>query len=146
MMVDDIFNFFAEHELLLSCLGGISFLMFVGSLIAVPLVVVRLPEDYFSREHKLARDWPWYLFLPLMILKNAFGVLFFLSGLAMLVLPGQGLLTLFIALVMLDFPRKHILVHRILGYRRFFRVMNRLRDRFGKPELKPPPVQGAEGR
>lgn len=111
--------------------------MFVGSLIAIPLVVVRLPVDYLHREHKLARDWPGYLFLPLMVLKNIFGILFILSGLAMLVLPGQGLLTLFIGLVLLDFPRKQSLVHRILGNRRVFRVINRLRAKFEKPALEP---------
>jgi hypothetical protein len=81
-----------------------------------------------------------------MVLKNALGVLFLLSGLAMLILPGQGLLTLFIGLVLVDFPRKRILVRRILGYRRILRVINRLRAKFGKPELEPPPAQAAKGR
>ena len=146
MIVNDISNFFADHEMLLSWLAGASLLMFVGSLIAVPLVVVQLPKDYFSRGHKLIREWPRCLSLPFMVLKNALGVLFFLSGLAMLILPGQGLLILFIGLVMLDFPRKRILVRRILGYRRFLRVINRMRARFGKPELEPPPAQSAKGR
>jgi len=146
MIVDDISNFFADHEILLSWLGGASLLMFVGSLIAVPLVILRLPKDYLRREHKLVREWPWCLPLLFMVLKNALGVLFFLSGLAMLILPGQGLLTMFIGLVMLDFPRKQILVRRILGYRRFLRVINRLRVRFGKPELEPPPAHAAKGR
>jgi hypothetical protein len=140
MMTADILRFFGDHSVLLGWLGGASLLMFVGSLIAVPLVVVRLPEDYLHRERKLVRTWPRYLSLPLMALKNAFGVLFLLSGLAMLVLPGQGLLTLVIGLMLIDFPRKRILVHRILGYRRIWRGINRLRARFGKPELEPPPA------
>jgi hypothetical protein len=129
-----------------SFLGGASLLMFVGSLIAVPLVVVRLPKDYLRREHKLVRNWPRHLSLPFMVLKNALGVLFLLSGLAMLILPGQGLLTIFIGLVLLDFPRKRVLVRRILGYRRILRVINRLRAKFDKPELEPPPAQAAKGR
>jgi hypothetical protein len=80
-----------------------------------------------------------------MVLKNALGVLFFLSGMAMLILPGQGLLTIFIGLVLLDFPRKRVLVHRILGYQRILRVINQLRARFGKPELEPPPAQAVKG-
>jgi hypothetical protein len=135
-----------NHPVLLSLLGGASLLMFVGSLIAVPLVIVRLPKDYLRREHKLIRDWPRHLSLPFMVLKNALGVVFFLSGLAMLILPGQGLLTLFIGLVLLDFPRKRVLVRRILGYRRILRVINRLRARFGKPKLEPPPAQAVKGR
>jgi hypothetical protein len=132
--------------MLLSLLGGVSLLMFVGSLIAVPLVLFQLPKDYLHREHKLVQEWPRCLSFPFMVLKNAFGVLFFLSGLAMLILPGQGLLTMFIGLVMLDFPRKQLLVRRILGYRRFLRVINRLRTRFGKPALDPPTTQADKGR
>ena len=135
-MVGDILSFFRDHAVLLSWLGGASFLMFIGSLIGVPLVVVRLPEDYLHREDKLARDWPRYLFLPFMVVKNTIGILFFLCGIAMLFLPGQGLLTMFIGLVMLDFPRKQILVRRILGSPRILRVINRLRAKFGKQDIK----------
>jgi hypothetical protein len=141
IMARNIADLFGDHAVLLSLLGGASLLMFVGSLIAVPLVIVRLPKDYLRREHKLVRNWPRHLFLPFMILKNALGVLFLLSGLAMLILPGQGLLTLFIGLVLLDFPRKRILIRRILGYKRILRVINRLRARFGKPDLEPPPLR-----
>ena len=141
-----IANLFENHQVLLSLLGGASLLMFVGSLIAVPLVIVRLPKDYMRREYKLVRDWPRHLSLPFMVLKNALGILFFLSGLAMLILPGQGLLTIFIGLVLLDFPRKRVLVRHILGYRRILRVINRLRARFGKPALEPPPAQAVKGR
>jgi hypothetical protein len=145
-VVSDILSFFRDHTVLLSWLGGASLLMLVGSLIGVPLVVVRLPEDYLHREHKLVRDWPRYLFLPFMVIKNTTGILFFLSGLAMLFLPGQGLLTMFIGLVLLDFPRKQLLIRRILGYRRVLRVINRLRTRFGKPALGPPPVQSGKDK
>ncbi|MGD9161886.1 MAG: hypothetical protein PVG39_25975 [Desulfobacteraceae bacterium] len=43
---------------------------------------------------------------------------------------------MFIGLVMLDFPRKQILVRRILGYWRILRAINRLRAKFGKPDIK----------
>ena len=145
-MVGDISSFFGDHTALVGWLGGASLLMFVGSLIVVPLVVVRLPKDYLHREHKLVRAWPRYLSLPFMILKNGLGVLFLLSGLAMLVLPGQGLLTLFIGLVLVDFPRKRNLILRILGNRRIFGMINRLRAKSGKAELEPPPTQAAKGR
>jgi hypothetical protein len=144
IVVGDILSFFRDHTVLVSWLGGASLLMFVGSLIGVPMLVVQLPEDYLHREHKLARDWPLYLFLPFMVIKNTLGILFFLSGLAMLFLPGQGLLTMFIGLVLLDFPRKQILVRRILGNRRILRVINRLRARFGKPLLEPLPAQSGK--
>jgi len=136
--LNDITSLFGDHVVLFSFLGAASLLMFVGSLIAVPLVIVRLPEDYLRREHKLVQKWPRHISVAFLVLKNALGVLFLLSGLAMLILPGQGLLTLFIGLTLLDFPRKRILIRRILGHRRILRVINRLRMRFGKPQLEPP--------
>jgi len=129
---------FADHGVLLSWLGGLSLLMFVGSVIMVPMVIVRIPVDYLRRNHKLLRDWPLHLSVPFLILKNALGVVFLLSGLAMLILPGQGLLTLLIGLAMIDFPRKHILIRRLLGHKRVFPVINRLRARFGRHTLEPP--------
>lgn len=135
---------FADHGALLSWLGGLSLLMFVGSLIAVPMVIVRLPEDYLRRNHKLLRDWPLHLSVPFLILKNGLGVVFLLSGLAMLILPGQGLLTLFIGFAMVDFPRKHILIRRLLGHRRIFPIINRLRARLGKPKLEAPRAEATE--
>ncbi|HDR47017.1 MAG TPA: hypothetical protein ENN94_04875 [Geoalkalibacter subterraneus] len=135
---NNITGLFEGREFLIGGLGGLSLLMFVGSLIAVPLVIVRLPEDYIRREHKLVRKWPRHIWVPFLILKNGLGVLFLLSGLSMLILPGQGLLTLFIGLVLLDFPRKRILIHRILGCRPIYGAINSLRARFGKPKLEPP--------
>jgi hypothetical protein len=135
---NNITGLFEGHVVLLSWLGGLSLLIFFGSLIAVPLVTVRLPEDYLRREYKLVRNWPLHLSVPFLVLKNGLGILFLLSGLAMLILPGQGLLTLITGLVMLDFPRKQILIRRILGHRRIFPVINRLRARLGKPKLEAP--------
>jgi hypothetical protein len=146
MMASVISGLFEEHAVLLSWVGVASLLMFAGSLIAVPLVIVRLPKDYLRRDRKRVRDWPRHLLLPFLVLKNALGVLLVLSGLAMLILPGQGLLTLFIGLVLLDFPRKRALVRRTLGYGRVFRVINRLRAKLGKPALEPPPAKTARGR
>lgn len=131
-------DLFADHGVLLSWLGGLSLLMFVGSLIAVPMVMVRLPEDYLRRNHKLLQDWPLHLSVPFLIFKNSLGVVFLLSGLAMLILPGQGLLTLLIGLALVDFPRKHLLIRRLLGHKRIFPIINRLRARLGRPKLEPP--------
>jgi len=126
------------REVLLAVLGGLSLLTFAGSLIVVPLVLVRLPEDYLRQEDKMTQHWPKPVAVAFLTFKNALGGLFLLGGTAMLVLPGQGLLTIFVGLLLLDFPRKRFLIHRTLGSRRIFHNINRLRARFGKPKLKPP--------
>ena len=107
--MNEFFDWIREHHVLLSCLFGASVLMFVGSLIAVPWLVVHIPADYFLRRRRLLDRWqPRHarLRVVLLIAKNAIGVVLLLAGAAMLILPGQGLLTILAGLMVLDFPGK----------------------------------------
>src|SRR5438445_9959440 len=70
--------------------------------------MVRLPPHYFDERHP--RLWlndrhPVLRGLGFSI-KNLLGVLFVLAGIAMLVLPGQGLLTMLIGLSFFGFSRQ----------------------------------------
>lgn len=123
------------HEALLWWSGVASLVMFVGSLIAVPIFVVRLPEDYFSHEHdpELRAFGANALMRGLwVVLKNVLGFIFLLIGILMLVLPGQGLLTMMAGLLLMDFPGKRRAVHWLLHRGSILRVMNWLRQRADK--------------
>lgn len=72
--------------------------------------------------------------------KNALGALLLVLGAAMLVLPGQGLLTILVGLLLIDFPGKYRLERRLLGGPRVLRAINALRERWKKPPLEIPPV------
>jgi hypothetical protein len=113
----------------------ISAIAFVGTLVAIPFVLVRLPEDYF--DVRVPRTWMEGRHPALRIvsraLKNIVGVVFVLAGLSMLVLPGQGVLTILIGVSLLDFPGKQKLEARIVGHPRVLRTVNSLRAKFGKP-------------
>ena len=113
----------------------ISAIAFVGTLVAIPFVLVRLPEDYF--DVRVPRTWmdghhP-VLRIASRALKNIVGIVFVLAGLSMLVLPGQGVLTILIGLSLLDFPGKQRLEARIISHPRVLRTVNSLREKFGKP-------------
>jgi hypothetical protein len=69
--------------------------------------------------------------LALLLLKNCCGGFLFLAGLAMLVLPGQGLLTMLMGLMLIDFPKKHRLKRRVVAWPPLFRVLNKLREKRG---------------
>ncbi len=66
------------------------------------------------------------------------GLVLVLAGLAMLVLPGQGLLTLVIGLGLLNFPGKSSLIRRLLGQNKVLGTINRLRARVKKEPLAAP--------
>ena len=88
-------------------LGLASVVMFVGSLLAMPVLLGQIPADYFlpermadaDRKHPLLR---WMLFG----LKNLLGTVLLLAGVVMLFTPGQGVLTILVGLFLLDFPGK----------------------------------------
>ncbi len=110
---------------------------FVGTLVAIPFILVRLPADYF--DVRVPRAWmrdhhPVLRFIG-HIVKNAVGVVFVLAGFAMLFLPGQGILTMIIGISMLDFPGKRRLEAKLVGQPAVLHAINSMRGRFGKPPL-----------
>ena len=103
-MLDRLVNWAETNQALLWWVGSASALALVVTLIAVVVIVIRMPPDYFAdRGHHrmtLFRSHP-ALALAVSIARNTLGVVFLAAGIAMLVLPGQGLLTIFVALVAL---------------------------------------------
>ena len=115
----------------------VSAIVFAGSLIAIPFILVRLPADYF--DVRVPRTWMKgsnpTLRMIMLVIRNVAGTLFVLAGLSMLLLPGQGLLTILIGISLMHFPGKRRLEAKIIGQRTLFRGVNALRAKFGKPEF-----------
>jgi hypothetical protein len=115
---------------------------FLVTLAVTGFVLVRIPADYFARERRIRRPeggWSVGAILGLAA-KNLLGVILVVLGVALSVpgVPGQGLLTILIGLFLVDFPGKFKLQRRIVRQRAVRTVINRLRRRFGRPELDPP--------
>ncbi|ULA62400.1 MAG: hypothetical protein LZF86_10262 [Nitrospira sp.] len=114
-----------------------SLIGFIGTLIAIPFIMVRLPADYF--DIRVPRYWmqdrqPVLRWVGL-IVKNAVGAIFLLAGFAMLFLPGQGILTMLIGISLLDFPGKRTLEAKIVGQPTVLQALNAMRAKFDKPPL-----------
>lgn len=86
-----------------------SVFMFVASAVAVPILVARMRADYFmpcrDRAEAFADRHPVIRWTGL-ILKNLAGFILAVIGLVMFVTPGQGILTLFMGILLIDFPGK----------------------------------------
>lgn len=141
MSLESLTGWIQSHAQLWQYLGTISLIMLVVTLVALPIIVVKLPEDYFSREERnparRARKHPLF-WGALSILKNLLGLLLILAGLAMLVLPGQGLLTILIGLTISNFPGKYTLERHIAGLPAIERALNKIRRSAGKPPFLMP--------
>lgn len=142
MSLESLRDWLLDPTVLWTISGG-TLALAAASLAAVPLLVLRLPTDYFvtPRPTLAARLRRASLVGKALILaKNLLGLVLALLGVAMLVLPGQGLLTLLLALVLLDLPRKHVFERRLVAREGVRRALDRLRRRFDKaPFLHPPP-------
>ena len=130
---------FQQHAGLIGWLTAASAAMLIGSAIVVPWIVVRIPSDFFAEDRRptsrFAFEHP-ILRLSFFVVRNVVGVLLLLAGIAMLLLPGQGLLTLVVALVVLDFPGKHQLERRIVRIKPLLNSINWLREKADVPPLR----------
>jgi hypothetical protein len=127
-----------DHELALGWLAAVSAIVFIATLVAVPLLLVRVPHDYYARgsDHPRAaiKINPLARAI-LMVGKNTLGCVLVVVGIAMLVLPGQGILAILAGIALADFPGKHRLERWIVSQPVVLRSVNWLRRRRGRPPL-----------
>lgn len=119
-------------------LGMVSLFMVVASLVVTPMILVRLPKDYFQRQkpHLLDRIRSESAGRGcLLVLKNLAAAALFIAGVLMLFLPGQGLLTMLIGMILMDFPGKMALERRVLSMPKVLDTVNWLRKRRGHEPL-----------
>ncbi|QOJ23350.1 MAG: hypothetical protein HRU78_06520 [Gammaproteobacteria bacterium] len=129
-----------QHWIPIDVLVGltvVSIISFIGSLIAIPWILIRLPDDYF--DVRVPRHWmkDHHPVLRIVghIIKNVIGVVFLVVGFLMLFLPGQGLLTMLIGVSFLDFPHKRKLEARIVGQPAVLNAINAMRRKFNRLPL-----------
>ena len=127
-----------SNERLLTVLLAVSVLTFLVSLISLPFLVARIPEDYFLSERR--RPSPWKTEAPLIRLliligKNLLGYILLAGGILMLFIPGQGVLTIAAGLVLTDYPGKFRIERKLVSQPAVFNGLNWLRKKAKKPPL-----------
>lgn len=115
---------------------GTSVALFGLGILLVPIVIAQLPADHFVRVRpSVAESSHPVVRVTLRVLKNLLGAFLVLIGIAMLVLPGQGVLTILIGLTLVDFPGKRRFQRRLLRLPGVFRVVSAIRRRAKRPPL-----------
>jgi hypothetical protein len=122
----------------------IGVLIFLGTffinLAIVSFILVKLPADHFTKGRK-TKFWSGpnpSLHAAKVIGKNILGFLLVALGVVLSLpgVPGQGLLTVLLGIMLLDFPGRHRLERKLLSRPGIVNTINRLRKRFGKPPLE----------
>ncbi|MEZ5426637.1 MAG: hypothetical protein R2747_10255 [Pyrinomonadaceae bacterium] len=134
-------DFWASLTLGRVLLGIGTFLIsFTVSALAVGIVMVKIPANYFSSHYQ--QDFlpgkPWLVRWSAVIIKNIFGFFLILLGIILSLpgVPGQGVLTILLGLIMLDIPGKRPLEARIIKRPAVLSAVNKLRARYDKPPLE----------
>ncbi len=116
----------------------VSVLAFLLGVMVTPLVLIRLPPDYFVRRESAPPPSLTVGRVLALAARNLLGGVLILLGLAMLVLPGQGLITVLVGVLVLDFPGKRAWQRKLVARPGVLRVINRLRARAGRAALEMP--------
>lgn len=98
--------------------------------LAVTRWVATLPADWFVRPRRHAGA-----------ARQLVGAALVVAGVAMLVLPGPGLLVLLVGVGTLQFPGKHDLLMSVLSRPTVRSSFDQLRARFGQPPLALEPAR-----
>jgi hypothetical protein len=138
---EKIISWSSMNSDLLFLLGSLSIFILIISVFMMVLIISFLPEDYFKSENRnlissIQNSRYPLLKLLVLITKNFFGVLLLLSGILMLVLPGQGILTIITGLVFMDYPGKYKFERKLLRQKGVINSINWIRSRLSKPSLK----------
>jgi len=137
--INSLILWFSDHPGVLIGLGASSILIFIISILGISWFVAQIPEDYFLSSKRKPSKWQEQkpiLRLAVLFGKNIIGVSLIIGGLLMLVLPGQGLLTILTGLLLINYPGKYKLEQKLVAIPSVFRALNWIRVKANKPPLK----------
>lgn len=131
-------TFINNHETLFFWLTLTGVVGFIGSLVVIPWVLVKIPPDYFLAEKRRKCPWghcPQVMRWIVIVIKNIVGFMLILSGIIMLFTPGQGVLTIIGGIILMDFPHKYKLMRRIIKNTKILKLINALRAKANREPL-----------
>lgn len=136
-LLTEAFAFFTTRGVIL---GIVLFTVtFSGSMAVISFILVKVPATYFQESHP--RDFWVERHVAIrwagVIAKNLLGTVLVLLGILMSIpgVPGQGILTILLGVMLLDFPGKRRLEHKLVSRPMILNKINRLRHKFSKPPL-----------
>jgi hypothetical protein len=135
--IESITEFVTNYKTYILWLATISLFVFIFSLVSIKWLVALIPTDYFVKKN-ISKSKKSYSLLWLMsiIVKNIIGYTLILGGILMLVLPGQGLFTILMGLILSNYPGKYTIEKRIISIPRILKTINWLRKKSNKPRLE----------
>ena len=115
----------------------VSLTLFIISILSIRWLVLLIPENYFKeKKSSFLKEKYFFYWIAFKFIKNSLGYLLIIGGILMLVLPGQGILTIFIGMVLSDYPGKYYIEKKIIQSSIILKTINSIRKKSGKKSLK----------
>ncbi len=133
----EAFSYFLQNNQIFLYISGLSTIFFLLSLLGLSWLISIIPHNYFvdKKRVSLIKMKNPLMWLPIIIIKNSIGLVLILFGILMLILPGQGVLTIITGLIFLDYPGKFRFERSLVRNKLILNSMNWIRRKLDKPDL-----------
>ena len=131
-MLDFITQATADYHQYFFWMGIVSFVVFIASLLLTPLLLGKIPQDYFihTNQHKVEIEHLGHLII--VVIRTLIGFVLLIAGIIMLVTPGQGIISILLGLFLMEFPGKRKLELKLINHEPTFKALNWLRGKANK--------------
>ena len=133
----EAFSYFLQNNQIFLYISGLSTIFFLLSLLGLSWLISIIPHNYFvdKKRVSLIKMKNPLMWLPIIIIKNSIGLVLILCGILMLILPGQGVLTIITGIIFLDYPGKFRFERSLVRNKLILNSMNWIRRKLDKPDL-----------
>ena len=137
-----------HHAFLFGCIGSGSLLIYIGAIFLIPYLLRRVDPDYFIHMQEVTNGIrpPTHHHFLRHVLQNILGGFVIFAGIIMCFIPGQGILTIFLGLLLASYPGKHRLILAIIRQPPVSKGLNWMRRRHGAEDLKIPETSDSQHR
>ena len=138
-LINALIVWFSNHPGILITLGVSSVFIFILSIAGISWFVAQIPDDYFLSTKRQRTKWGQekpILRLLFLLVKNIVGIFLIFAGLLMIILPGQGFLTIVTGLLLINYPGKFKLEQKIVAMPSIFKALNWIRKKANKNPLQ----------
>ena len=138
-LINALIVWFSNHPGILITLGVSSVFIFILSIAGISWFVAKIPDDYFLSTKRQRTKWGQekpILRLLFLLVKNIVGIFLIFAGLLMIILPGQGFLTIVTGLLLINYPGKFKLEQKIVAMPSIFKALNWIRKKANKNPLQ----------
>ena len=133
-------GFLESHPVLLRGMILGSATMFLLTPVLAPLIIILMPADALLR-YRRKNSLPQQIRSGRLLwhfIKDVLGGVLILLGILLLFMPGQGLLTIFVGLMIADLPGKRRLLGQLLSRDGVRTAVEKIRRRWNRPPLQYP--------